>query len=1179
MVAPEVKLPMQEVESWVKKLPYYKMEDPANYEFLAICWGVGFFLLLCILLIYCYYRYRVGKLMTLFGSGFFLIGEAKAEEGESVLNQMCKDLDWWEWATIGLVVVAAVCTVVVLAIVCWKYPPRCRKGKGLWFTAPLLLLFVAVPASQADHIVPKYAYPQTVILAQEGETVWLHPQNTNFSELQWVKRTWNGTLPVAFTNASTGYIDHSYRNQTGIKLLSLYGNSTLKLVNIAYETRGSYEVTFDKNSSSTEGFYLMVERQLQAPKITVQKLNTTGCTLLCRCEGENLTFEGIKGNTTWHLNNTVLLHPEDVRFLRCTSVSKSSSVSRSTLVSVKEVCTPKYQLQIIYANDFWWFVMAVLLIVIFCHLWFHRMANLFERRRAWLYTPFLLLMIAAPAQAYIVADYIPDINQTNSRCIYVPRHKHFNRYQAVPIITNQTIVLETKCLLGSPTTWYVDAKGNGNQEFLEFNGHSYFIVPENLEFCNTYRYNYDEFECELKTDVKKITAYSKSSRDGSTASETFFFNYGNSNPKQEIFAAPGDTIILHCNVNQFLSHPNNAIIWKFNNKSIAQRQSVDTPFLSNLPKNCLLESDLSLIIKKINKENFGEYECKTQFKPNNDDSIRTKLKSYFYLITNKNNNQAAAMTYIENPSTAQPNTDSNKFPIWGVILIIFGMIIVVLIILWSLLINKSSKITKIACLSPLILTVCIPPTNAVIDSQREIFDILVQENENLMLNQTIDAVEEITWKKCKNDLCIQTTIFVQIKEESITKFTHNFQKIGLNQVDVTSEKIILKNVKKTAAGLYQQSLGFQGGIGKDVYYNISVIEVQKQISISPTPQVITIPVYSELRNTWWVILLVIITSIVFIGIGVKVYITKDIGIPETTYSPKKGLTNPLLITIACLCLLLPSPIQGGHICKPEKHQYYFMSNTSQIINVSIDLSEVKQISWGIELSKNQAQLLVEWSNYSIHYFKSDFELLANGSLAIYNVTKNMTGVYKLKCVKDKGEIDEAVVILNVTEQCVPPKMSITTSKYEDPFKGACRVVASCFSANSNGVQFVSPVNPTKNSTAYYQSQEYWLFSNSTAPVYATCNCTNRFGSAYTQVELRRECADSNTAYHLLIHPITYVSMHHLWWILGLMIFLGGLIVAAYWWWTKRRLQQLNAPHGLSDPERPTAPLQDPENFV
>nr|QYW15041.1 E3 [Bat mastadenovirus] len=1487
MVPPEMKLEMQEAQRFAQQYwLHHKMEDSANFELWAICWGLGLFFFFCLLMMYCYYRYRVGKMQALFGSGVFLIGEAKAEEGETLIQQVC-ELDWWEWATVILVAVAAVCTVAVLAYVCWKYPPSCKRKKGWWLTAPLLLLFVAAPASQGVEV--QFAHKMQYFVAETGEDVWFHP-SYNFTTLVWEKYTWNATYEVAAVNETAVEINYRDRNYTGIGRIGIYINGSLLLSNLTRAANGNYAATYNGSNTTEEFFYLYVNYHVQAPEITVHKLNTTGCTLLCRCAGENTTFEAIKGNYTWQLNNTVLLHPDDVRHLRCTSWRKT--ISRSRLVSVQEVCTPHYVVQIVYAHDFWWFVLAVVLIVIACHLWFHREAIRFNRRRAFLFTPLALLMIAAPAQAkdcfdtnmtfveatvgsnvnltlpfkpvdpfdwtffpnlstmipqpfvrvngssysilniydyfcsgvtvdqnsiqmlnitelvtkfrvkalndhpfehwffinfneastsapmttesstfvstapltkpeprsliqpssyentywkqywwvylvtclvlflmilmcvicshkirarrsmwalgpillLMIADVngtrfnVPDLSDQNLKC--AQSGTTFLKYTAVNITLGDQIILKIQCLQNiKEAKWHININNINLLFFMYENGKVTFINEQLLYFCQNPLFSENTFQCQVISDIQLITTSVKNTTHESL--EMFYFNYGNTFPTQEIYAAQGQKVVLHCFVSDtWMSYEANRIIWYHEKKIIGvayQTELVDYFLNRTVPTHntfVVTQHNQSLVIKNIKKENYGNYTCKASTTPKA--GVNSIHKFYYYVLKESKSTKIETKTPTEKTVQRLPELQVKLIQTkvtawWMVLLIVFGFLTVILFMIWGILtIKKSAKITKIACLSPLILAVCIPPTSAE--------NIIAIEHENVLLGRAQDF-EALQWSKCENEICANKLVFAKITTEGAVKLTQNFPTLGLSVVDVfINGSINIKNVQVKATGIYMQEtflsagetiaerfnisvlpqsatvvfepknratvklmehenlflinpypnatliqwykcgsscsqtkalaivknnnitmfprsikqigveqvdvmtngnmvfekvtlnttcqyeirLEFKDGNGFVLDFTVSVtadFKKEKIISAEPTPQVITIPAYSELRETWWVILLIILTFLVFIGIGVKVYLTDEIGIPESTYPQKKGLTNPLLITIACLCLLLPAPTQGKHECQPDRHHYHLLSNHSALLNVSIDVSIVKKFTWGRSFNKTEGQLILEYDDANIHYFKREFgQLMTNGSLFIYNVSKSMEGVYKLVCTKENREINEATVIVNVTDPCLPPKMLVSASVYEEPFKGTCRATVSCFSPNSNGVKFV-PSTPGVNFTAYYQSASYWLYPNSTAPVYATCNCTNRFGAAYTQVELRRECAEATVAHHLLIHPITYVSMHHLWWIIGLMIFLGGLIVAAYWWWTKHHPQKLNAPHGLSDPEKPTAPLKDPAEIV
>lgn len=1304
------------------------IDAAADYQVLAITFFFGAILFFCMVIIVCCYRWRVGRLHQLYGSTALLIGGAKAQTpmAEETWEEWVAELPWWDWLSIALVAVAAVCTIIVVAYVLWKYPPRCRRGKNLWITTPLLLLCVASPAFTAKmYQIPDYYQ------VEEGEEVMFDLDNgSRFQEMNWTKLVGSKEYAVAYANETYVRLDFEDRNETGISMAGIYINGSVKIMNISKEAEGTYQANLYLNGNhSYQIFMLGVVYHLKMPVITVERLNTSQCKLLCGCSGENVTLEAIVGNTTTKLKYSwQVLNSDDVRFLRCTA--HRNGIKRTNLVSVHEPCRAEYIIhKVIYANDeLLWMLLSLVLMILAAGIWYcidgirmhlrardamaiplltvmlltpaqaaftttnfnlrvgenatlqlnetnatwfletaaptinyrhiHNFSNLSDvctevqiknnsihllgvkptlrtltakasnfthyfnfnvtdlqrssnqssnywrdywwvylvaclvlfllvlicvicthkirmrNRNAWMLGPLVLLMICDAGLAVTV----PDIDIHNSLC-----HGdgyNFNRFEAVSLTLGDPFTLKLQCKLPViQADWHL-FNGLSFDRFLEFKSGKFQMLPSLLNLmCLNYFYDDSSFSCEVKSDIKMITVSTKLDT-GFSAIEHFYFNYGNSDPEQKIFAAEGEIVILHCFLeDRWFLNDQNVIIWKKNGEYVAYSHPNKNISANYHPNTYTIRNDFSLeIIVDLNA--FGQYECKTQTKPK---SGHTKMKSYFYNLEPKlevSTIQSVSPLFIkaDNYESENKSTEAKFFPWWGATLLGVVLIVVILLI-GHLVINKMTNRTqKIFLLSPLVLTVCIPAAKCdnLVPKINYNQSYEVHEHDSIILGSDVQA-QQYQWKKLLPATREKTLLFAEIKEEIISRNSDSFHEIGLTRVDVFSNgSIKLCDLKIEASGTYFQEITMDGGQGARLTYELYV-------QPKPKPTVVFFTIVTEqttitvnsYRHHWWVFFVAALTLVLFIAIGVKFYVQKDLGLPPPYYPTaqrKPFYTNQMLLT-ACLCLLLPTTF-AQPLCTVTNQHFYGLKNRPLLINASVQTSTLMKYSWLKLLGGSSKQIIVQNST-KVHYFvKQNYELLNNGSLLIKNSSHENAGTYELSCVGSDGRPTEPVLVVSIIDICEPPKMQLTSEMFGD----LCRVKVYCNSTTSNTIKFPEPDPKEVDFNIKSKTNTYWIYPNQTSPYFVSCNCTNLYSSAHSIVDLKQECDEARLSYHLLIHPQTYISMHHLWWIYGLMLFLAGLAAAAWWWWHKHH-KRPDKPNGLKDSAEEKPALKDLAEIV
>lgn len=231
--------------------------------------------------------------------------------------------------------------------------------------------------------------------------------------------------------------------------------------------------------------------------------------------------------------------------------------------------------------------------------------------------------------------------------------------------------------------------------------------------------------------------------------------------------------------------------------------------------------------------------------------------------------------------------------------------------------------------------------------------------------------------------------------------------------------------------------------------------------------------------------------------------------------------------------------------------------------------------WGKLTGPGQQQLIMEFNKKPYFYLQDRYHYNENGTVTISNITSHDSGTYKLSCTTNNGgKITDNVVMLTVLDQCHPPQLSLSA----EIFGNLCRVKVLCNSTTSNTIKFPEPDPKEVDFNIKSKTNTYWIYPNQTEPYFVSCNCTNLYSSAHSIVDLKRECDEARHSYHLLIHPQTYISMHHLWWIYGLMLFFAGLAAAAWWWWHKHHKNPEKA-NGLKDSAEEKPALKDLAEIV
>ncbi|AMB43132.1 E3L [Bat mastadenovirus WIV11] len=888
-----------------------------------------------------------------------------------------------------------------------------------------------------------------------------------------------------------------------------------------------------------------------------------------------------------HCNETVALVNKTVAQIICTNISAEPKTLY--LNGLKSTPTGLMASAVNYTESFyfifnshavhttWWFwVIIASLIIIFClFCWLCAVQIRMYRQVRWFAGPLLILMISDCGSTFKV----PEINNRNSICSFVGYS--WSRYEAVALPLSNTFKLQLQCNLPLVSVkWHV-LNGLSQDKFLEVNDNGYELKPSIInQICSTYDFDKSSFTCKSKSNIKLISA-SGIGEDGKSSIESFFFNYGNVASNQTIFTKEGDNLTLNCFVeDSWHLHNQNLVIWKVNNNLIGYRAKNGAALIEHLKGQLYTidRTDFSLTITNIKPFSFGLYECKTQTKP---ETGHSQIKQYYYNLQPKIPFPTAS-AFEPNIGFDYNDSETKNLPWWGTTLIGIALIAMILII-GSLVINKMTNQTKkVVLLSPLLLTICIPASKA--DhlvpkiNYNQTFKVL-EDDSLLLLGSSVQA-QEYKWRKMlPSKTREKTLLFAEIDQNKISRHSSTFTQLGLTKVDVFNNgSIKIWDLKVEASGTYFQEIILDDGQGSRINYKVEV-----QPRPKPTVAFFTIvtehtTITNSYRHYWWVTLLAVLTLVLFIGIGIKFYVDNNLGLPPPYYpsSQKKPVyTNQLLLT-ACLCMLLPTTLASSDpACTIFDKQLYAIPGTPLLINASVNNSIMFRYTWKRQTGGLIMNIVENKTN--VHYFDAThYRLEQNASLVVLQPSLALAGTYTLQCVTKQGShiVDSSVTVI-VQEKCNPPNVDVSVTPHFNmkTLNSSCTVHLSCTSNNSAPVTFSS--NYSRAVTTNINKTVNLLNLD---PFSATCTCHNHFGSAHTIVNVGELCEEAALANHLLLHPLTYVSMHHLWWIYALMLFLAGLAAAAWWWWHKHH-KRPDKPNGLKDSAEEKPALKDLAEIV
>uniref|UniRef100_A0AAU6S554 E3 protein n=1 Tax=Rhinolophus ferrumequinum adenovirus TaxID=3140013 RepID=A0AAU6S554_9ADEN len=465
-------------------VPDDNMSDSADYQvFCVIMIAMAVFFTVGLVLYCCYHQYY-NKTVVGVGSSLWLINGAEARSPLA----LCDKLEWHELGLIGLVGVAIVALICIVAYMCWKYPPKCRKSKSLWITAPLLLLLIAAPSNASIE----------QIEIESGSTVIFQPLKSNFSFTQWEKALGNTSIPIGFVNATEIEIFTNTKNQTGIKLLSLYSNGTAKLSNCSTDTSGLYQANQDGNV--TTFINLTVIPQLTLPIINITQLSNSSCLLLCDCSAFNSSLSVTFKNNSLNYPSPIIVSPENASVITCAShrshifVKSEVSVNQSCLQTTKIITLNYYNFE-----ELWWMLLSLVLMVMIAWLWL-KMARLRQRRVNVFTVPLLLLMVVCAEGDVIVATLQGDVTMGN---ITLPEKFFNNSENAVSWIKDSDKILyQYKVNETEKTEDLKDFK----QNFTVNSTKSFELTLKNLTVQGLGNY-----DCLFTTHEKNVTYYTSTS--------------------------------------------------------------------------------------------------------------------------------------------------------------------------------------------------------------------------------------------------------------------------------------------------------------------------------------------------------------------------------------------------------------------------------------------------------------------------------------------------------------------------------------------------------------------------------------------------------------------------------------------------------------------------------------------
>lgn len=852
-----------------------------------------------------------------------------------------------------------------------------------------------------------------------------------------------------------------------------------------------------------------------------------------------------------------------------------------------------------YWKDYWWVYLlaciGLFLLVLFCVICAHN-AKLKSHKSWWFVGPFVLLMIVDGGWAC-----------QSTREITLP---HLGGTLNLQITCQSTV---------THASWSVEI-GESIKEFLEYVNHTYWIKPEDLVFCAGYNYNEKSFNCELKQMITAITVTSEG--DQGEKQEIFNFKYRDSinhyklqdsesepttgNPwwvyllmasgliilgvvigllitlnqrrKLQRLAMLSPLLVAACippaegtfpyamnenititeNSHIFFNISEEKVMWAKYIKT--RRLDLEYSVFAKVTESSVSKSESvisALHLKAVDLYSNGSIDI--QFGVGSSGIYLQRVEKasevlqFFYNIT------VEKLPPTTRPPTLAPqNSDLRSRQSYWWVALIFVMILIAFMI--GLIALQRHKLKTLALISPVLLAVCIPPTEAT--NFRINQNVTTQEGSTVFLNVSLNSGASIIWAKyiSKNfGEMMKYKNFGSISSQygiRLNNATLNYLKLSAELLPNGSLSLTL--MSEQSQGIYVRIITESDGSEYTFHYNITVKKVafqpQRQIEPTSAPQ---LP--SNAQKYWWAIALAVLTVVVFVGVMIKVKCDPELGLPPPYYPPAQVGKLKKWLLLACICIITNQ--SSAHECNILQTSVYAETGKNVTIPAIVNFNKVKKMSWNRLLSKTTAQVLVEFDNNKTHYFQpTKCKLENNGSLKLLNISPKDKGEYKLTCIKQNGSVEEKKATIFVDSRCEMPKLTIKT----EFFGNLCRVSINCDSGDGyNPVKL--NLNKTEASAHMHNHITVWVNSSRES---VSCQCLNRISSKSVTVKLLEECKANEK-----VIQIVYVSYHHLWWIFALMIIIAAAIVAACWRW----YNHIDALHDKNDPEKlPT--LTDPNEI-
>lgn len=849
-----------------------------------------------------------------------------------------------------------------------------------------------------------------------------------------------------------------------------------------------------------------------------------------------------------------------------------------------------------YWKDYWWVYLlaciGLFLLVLFCVICAHN-AKLKSHKSWWFVGPFVLLMIVDGGWAC-----------QSTREITLP---HFGGTFNLQITCQSTV---------THAIWSVEI-GDSIKEFLEYVNHTYWISPEDLVFCAGYNYNENSFNCEVKQMITSITV--KSEGDQGEKQEIVNFKYRDSinhyrlqdsesqpttgNPWWVYLLMAGGLIILGVVIGLLITlnqrrklqrlamlspllvaacippaegtfpyamnenitiTENSHIFFNISEEKVmwakyikTRRIDLEYSVFASVSETSVSKRETvisALHLKAVDLYSNGSVDI--QFGVGSSGIYLQRVErtsevlQFFYNIT------VEKLPPTTRPPTLAPQISENhsRQSYWWVA-VIFVMILIAFMI--GLIALQRHKLKTLALISPVLLAVCIPPTEAT--NFRINQNVTAQEGSTVFLNVSLNSGASIIWAKyiSKNFGSISSQYGIRLNNATL-----NYLKLSAELLPNGSLSLTL--MSEQSQGIYVRIITESDGSEYTFHYNITVKKVafqpQKQLEPTSAPQ---LP--SNAQKYWWAIALAVLTVVVFVGVLIKVKCDPELGLPPSYYTSTNTGKIKKMLLLACVCCMIKSI--DGKICEVKSNHQYFVVNHTGLINAYVKYGDVYRTEWKKMLTEKTTQTIVErYRDKDPHFFRPNFEIASNGSLLIDNVTLQDSGTYLLSCLLNNGSIEDGSTVVTVKEACTTPNFSVSTELYGE---NLCLAKASCNATNSNPVILQNQL--TKE---YYAGQrltaKYWIYMNSTLKTLLTCSCNDSIESKTLSVVLDDMCQSIKQEKYMYTKQVSY---HHLWWIFALMIIIAAAIVAACWRW----YNHIDALHDKNDPEKlPT--LTDPNEI-